>query len=29
MLGFTGYYTSKNGEQLRVSVMGSGMGIPS
>lgn len=26
MLGFTGYYTSKNGEQLRVSVMGSGMG---
>ena len=29
MLGFTGYYIAKNGEQLRVSVMGSGMGIPS
>ena len=29
MLGFTGYYIGKNGEQLRVSVMGSGMGIPS
>jgi len=29
MLGFTGFYTGKNGEQLRVSVMGSGMGIPS
>lgn len=29
MLGFTGYYTGKSGEQLSVSVMGSGMGIPS
>jgi len=29
MLGFTGFYTGKSGEQLRVSVMGSGMGIPS
>jgi len=29
MLGFTGFYTGKNSEKLRLSVMGSGMGIPS
>jgi len=29
MLGFTGYYNTKNGKAKKVSVMGSGMGIPS
>ena len=29
MLGFRGYYNSKHGEAKKVSVMGSGMGIPS
>jgi len=29
MLGFTGFYMGKNSEKLRLSVMGSGMGIPS
>ncbi|SFC83141.1 purine-nucleoside phosphorylase [Pseudoalteromonas denitrificans] len=29
MLGFTGYYLGKKDQKIRVSVMGSGMGIPS